>query len=88
VLEAIADAVAGRAEVYLDGGVRRGTDVLIALALGASGVFVGRPYLYALATAGEPGVGRALEIMSAEITNAMTLLGVRSTAELTRAHVL
>jgi isopentenyl diphosphate isomerase/L-lactate dehydrogenase-like FMN-dependent dehydrogenase len=88
VLEEIVDAVAGRAEVYLDGGVRRGTDVLIALALGARGVFIGRPYLYALAAAGQPGVTRALEIMAAEISNAMTLLGVRSPAELTRAYVL
>jgi 4-hydroxymandelate oxidase len=88
VLEGIVDAVAGRAQVYLDGGVRRGTDVLIALALGAQGVFIGRPYLYALAAAGQQGVTRALEIVSAEISNAMTLLGVRSPAELTRAHVL
>jgi (S)-2-hydroxy-acid oxidase len=88
VLEEIVDSVAGRGEVYLDGGVRRGTDVLIALALGARGVFIGRPYLYALAAAGEAGVARALEIMTAEIVNAMALLGVRSVTELTRAHVL
>jgi isopentenyl diphosphate isomerase/L-lactate dehydrogenase-like FMN-dependent dehydrogenase len=88
VLEEIVDAVAGRGEVYLDGGVRRGTDVLIALALGARGVFIGRPYLYALAAAGEAGVARALEIMTAEIVNAMALLGVRSVTELTRAHVM
>jgi isopentenyl diphosphate isomerase/L-lactate dehydrogenase-like FMN-dependent dehydrogenase len=88
VLEDVVAAVNGGAEVFLDGGVRRGTDVLIALALGARGVFIGRPYLYALATAGEAGVARALEIMTAEIFNAMSLLGVRSVSELTRAHVL
>ncbi|MGH2788050.1 MAG: alpha-hydroxy acid oxidase [Actinomycetota bacterium] len=88
VLEEIVEAVESRAEVYLDGGVRRGTDVMIALALGATAVFVGRPYLYALAAGGEAGVARALEIMSAEIANAMALLGVRSMAELSRAHVI
>jgi (S)-2-hydroxy-acid oxidase len=88
VLEEIVDAVEGRAEVYLDGGVRRGTDVMIALALGATAVFIGRPYLYALAAAGEAGVARALEIVAAEVTNAMTLLGVRSVADVTRAHVI
>jgi branched-chain amino acid transport system permease protein len=61
---------------------------VIALALGARGVFIGRPYLYALAAGGEAGVARALEIMTAEIFNAMSLLGVRSVSELTRAHVL
>jgi (S)-2-hydroxy-acid oxidase len=86
VLEEIVQ-VAGGCEVYLDGGVRRGTDVVIALALGAQGVFVGRPLLYALATAGEEGVSRALELMGAEIANAMTLLGVTSVDEITPAHI-
>ena len=79
VLAPIVDAVDGRAEVYLDGGVRRrrGTDVVTALALGARAVFVGRPFLYALAAAGEAGVARAVEILRAETTTAMALLGVR-----------
>jgi isopentenyl diphosphate isomerase/L-lactate dehydrogenase-like FMN-dependent dehydrogenase len=65
----------GRAEVYVDGGIRRGTDVAIALAPGARGVFVGRPYLYALAAEGEAGVVSALQILEAELHVAMTLLG-------------
>jgi isopentenyl diphosphate isomerase/L-lactate dehydrogenase-like FMN-dependent dehydrogenase len=73
--------------VYLDGGVRRATDVLTALALGARAVFVGRPYLYALAAGGEAGVARALEIMRVELETAMALLGVRRPDEVTRAHV-
>ena len=59
VLEEIVGAVAGRAEVYLDGGVRRGIDVVTALALGARAVFLGRPILYALAADGEAGVSRS-----------------------------
>jgi len=59
VLEEVVTAVGGRLEVYLDGGVRRGGDVVITLALGARGVFIGRPYLYALAAGGEDGVRRA-----------------------------
>ena len=86
VLEEIVQA-AGECEVFLDGGVRRGIDVVTALALGAKGVFVGRPLLYALAAGGEEGVGRALELLRAEIENAMTLLGVTRVDEITRAHV-
>ncbi len=59
---------------------------MVALALGAKAVFMGRPYLYALAAGGEAGVARCLELLSAEIENAMALLGVRSTDEITRAH--
>lgn len=87
VLQEVTDAVAGSVEVYLDGGVRRATDVLTALALGARAVFVGRPYLYALAAGGEAGVARALEIMRVELETAMALLGVRRPDEVTRAHV-
>ena len=87
VLEEIVQAAGGECEVYLDGGVRRGTDVVTALALGAQGVFIGRPLLYALAAAGEEGVSRALELMRAEIANAMTLLGATRVDEITRAHV-
>src|SRR5205814_615088 len=69
VLEEVVTAVGGLLEVYLDGGVRRGGDVVIALALGARGVFIGRPYLYALAAGGEDGVRRALELLSVEMRN-------------------
>jgi isopentenyl diphosphate isomerase/L-lactate dehydrogenase-like FMN-dependent dehydrogenase len=86
-LEPIADAVAGRAEVYMDGGVRRGTDVVTALGLGATAVFAGRPILYALACAGEAGVAHALRILREETELALALLGVVRPAEVTRAHV-
>jgi 4-hydroxymandelate oxidase len=75
VLEEIVDAVAGRAEVLMDGGVRRGTDVLKALALGARAVCIGRPYLWALAAAGEAGVNDVLRILRDELTLAMALSG-------------
>ena len=89
-LEALPDvveAVDGRAEVYLDGGVRRGTDVLTALALGARAVLVGRPALYGLAFGGSKGVEQVLGILREEIENGLALLGCRSPEEVTRAHV-
>ena len=87
VLGEIVDAVDGRAEVYLDGGIRRGPDVAIALAMGARAVFTARPFLYALACAGEAGVARALAILREEIERTFALLGVRTPAELGPAHV-
>jgi len=87
VLEACVQAVAGRAEVYVDGGIRRGTDVLAALALGADAVFAGRPWLYALAAGGEAGVVEAAQVLRAEVENAMALLGAPTVAAITRTHV-
>jgi 4-hydroxymandelate oxidase len=87
VLEEVIQAVAGRAEVYLDGGVRRGPEVAIALALGAQAVFTARPFLYALAASGEAGVARALAILREEILRTLALTGVASVRELTRDHV-
>lgn len=83
-LPAIADAVRGDAEIVLDGGVRRGSDVVKALALGANAVALGRAYLWGLAAGGETGVVRALQIMEAELVRTMALLGRRRIAELTR----
>ena len=74
-LPEIVAAVAGRCEVYLDGGVRRGTDVLKALALGARAVLVGRPILWGLAVAGEQGVTHVLEILRSELERSMALAG-------------
>ncbi len=85
VLEEVVDAVAGGAEVYVDGGVRRGTDVLAARALGATAAFMGRPVLYALAAGGEEGVAEALGVLRAELENAMALLGTPTVADVTRA---
>jgi 4-hydroxymandelate oxidase len=86
-LEEVVGAVGGGAEIWVDGGIRRGLDVVTAVALGARGVLVGRPILWALATAGQAGVERALELLRTETVIAMTLLGARTPAELTRAHV-
>ncbi|MFI5262496.1 MAG: alpha-hydroxy acid oxidase, partial [Candidatus Limnocylindrales bacterium] len=86
-LEGVVEAVAGQAEVYLDGGVRRGTDVVTALALGARAVLIGRPYVFALAAGGESGVARCLEILDREVRLAMALLGAPTVAELTRDRV-
>ena len=77
VLPEIAEAVGGRAEVLLDGGIRRGSDVLKAIALGARAVMAGRPYLYGLAVEGEAGVARALGILKSELDRAMALVGAR-----------
>jgi 4-hydroxymandelate oxidase len=82
-LPAIAEAVAGRVPLLLDGGVRRGTDVIKALALGASAVLVGRPVLWALAVDGEAGVRHALKLLLDEIDLALALSGASTPAELT-----
>jgi isopentenyl diphosphate isomerase/L-lactate dehydrogenase-like FMN-dependent dehydrogenase len=74
----VVESAAGRVEVYLDGGVRRGTDVIKALALGARAVLVGRPVLWGLAAGGQAGVRRALEMLRAELELAMTLAGCPS----------
>jgi 4-hydroxymandelate oxidase len=86
-LEPIVDAVAGRTEVWVDGGIRRGLDVVTALALGARGVLVGRPMFWALAAGGQAGVERALAILRTETTLALTLLGAATPGDLGRAHV-
>ncbi|HEV3231172.1 MAG TPA: alpha-hydroxy acid oxidase [Candidatus Dormibacteraeota bacterium] len=82
-LPEVVEAVAGAAPVLLDGGVRRGTDVLKALCLGAAAVMFGRPYLWALAVGGEAGVELLLARMRAEIATSMALLGARRVADLT-----
>ncbi|MEO5705928.1 MAG: alpha-hydroxy acid oxidase [Alteraurantiacibacter sp.] len=83
-LDEIVQAVGDRIEVILDGGVRRGSHVLKALALGAKAVSGGRLYLYALAAAGEPGVDRAVGLLAAEIERGMKLMGVTRVDQLTR----
>ena len=69
--------------VMLDGGIRRGTDVIKALALGARFVFVGRPLLYAAVAGGEAGVQRALTLLKDEVNRDLALLGIRSISEIT-----
>ncbi len=86
-LPEIVDAVGDRVEVLLDGGIRRGTDVLKALALGARACMIGRPYLYGLSTAGEAGVSRALDIFRNELTRDLALLGCQTPAQVSRQHL-
>jgi 4-hydroxymandelate oxidase len=86
-LPEIADAVQGRLEVLMDGGIRRGTDVLKALALGARAVFIGRPYLWGLAADGEAGVSRVLGLLRSELELAMALSGRPAVASIDRTLV-
>ena len=86
-LPEVVEAVAGQVEVYLDGGIRRGTDVAKTLALGARAVLAGRGPMFGLAAAGEDGVRHVLELLRDELTLALCLLGCTSPEELTRAHV-
>jgi 4-hydroxymandelate oxidase len=86
-LPAIADAVGGEVEVWMDGGVRSGTDVLKALALGARLVLVGRPIVWGLATGGEAGLTAVLTALRDELAIALALVGCRTAAEATRALV-
>ncbi|MEO0650831.1 MAG: alpha-hydroxy acid oxidase, partial [Planctomycetota bacterium] len=86
-LPEVVDAVRGRVPVLFDSGVRRGVDALMALALGADAVLVGRPWVYGLSAFGAPGVARTFEILQAELETAMRLVGAPTLAHLTRAHV-
>ena len=87
-LPAIVERIGERAEVYLDGGVRRGTDVITALCLGARGVFIGRPFLYGLICEGESGVRSVLEIFREEIKRNLILMGCPSVASLDRSWLI
>ncbi|MGH7185767.1 MAG: alpha-hydroxy-acid oxidizing protein, partial [Pseudomonadota bacterium] len=82
VLPEIATAVGGSIEVLLDGGIRRGGDIVKALALGASGVLLGRAYAYGLAAAGGAGVQRIIEILATEVDITLALMGIASVDEL------
>ena len=86
-LPEIADAVGDRAEVFLDGGVRRGTDVVKALALGAKACLIGRPWLWGAASGGADGVERILELLHDEIDRALALVGRPSAADIDRGAV-
>ncbi|MFC4031824.1 alpha-hydroxy acid oxidase [Streptomyces polygonati] len=87
-LPAVVAAVGDRLPVLLDGGVRSGSDVVIALALGATAVGVGRPVLWGLAAEGEAGVARVLEQLRAEVAHVLTLCGARDSGDLTRDQVV
>jgi 4-hydroxymandelate oxidase len=87
VLPEIVEAVAGRIPVLVDSGFRRGSDIVKALAIGAQGVCIGRPYLWGLGAFGQAGVERVLEILRAETRSAMAQLGAPSLKDLTPAMV-
>lgn len=87
-LPEVVDAVGDKAEVYVDGGIRRGTDVVKAIAFGARAVMIGRPVLWGLAVDGETGVYNVLELLRVELDLAMGLTGVRNPSEITRDLVV
>jgi isopentenyl diphosphate isomerase/L-lactate dehydrogenase-like FMN-dependent dehydrogenase len=86
-LPEVVAAVKGQAEVWMDGGIRRGSDIVKALCLGARAVLCGRAYAYALAAAGEAGVSRALELLRADVERTVRLLGCPSVSALDRSYV-
>ena len=86
-LPEVLDAVQGRIEVLMDGGIRRGTDIAKALCMGARAVLCGRAYAYGLAAAGEAGVDRAIEILRVDLERTLRLLGCPSVTELDRSYV-
>ena len=87
VLPEVVTAVGDRIEVLLDGGIRRGSDIVKALCLGARAVMAGRAYAYGLGAAGGAGVSRAIEIMRADLVRTLKLLGCASVAELGETYV-
>jgi L-lactate dehydrogenase (cytochrome)/(S)-mandelate dehydrogenase len=87
-LPAIVEAVGHRAEVLFDGGIRRGTDVIKALALGARAVLIGRPQIYGLIVGGQQGVSDVLEILRSELDRALVLMGVQNVRELDRTCLI
>ncbi|MFZ0143144.1 MAG: alpha-hydroxy acid oxidase, partial [Candidatus Sulfotelmatobacter sp.] len=86
-LPEVVDAVKGQIEVFMDGGVRRGADIVKAICMGARAVLCGRAYAYGLAAAGEAGVDRAIEILRTDLERTLRLLGCASVAELDRSYV-
>ena len=84
----IVDEVGGECEVICDGGIRRGTHVLKALARGATACSMGRPYLYGLAAGGQAGVSKAVELLRAEIIRGMGLIGCRKISEISEKHII
>jgi L-lactate dehydrogenase (cytochrome) len=86
-LPEVVAAVHGQTEILMDGGIRRGADIVKALCLGARAVLCGRAYAYGLAAAGEPGVNRAIEILRADVDRTLRLLGCPSVSDLDRSYI-
>ncbi|MEJ2041857.1 MAG: alpha-hydroxy acid oxidase [Reinekea sp.] len=87
-LKGIADAVGDQIEIHMDGGIRSGQDVLKAIAMGAKGTYIGRPFLYGLGAQGEAGVTKALEIIHNELDLTMAFCGERKLTQINRSHLL
>ncbi len=87
-VSSIAEAVGGKLEIIVDGGVRRGADIVKAIALGATACSIGRPYLYGLAARGEAGVAKAIAILRDELVRTMMLLGARDVASIANKHIV
>jgi L-lactate dehydrogenase (cytochrome) len=87
VLPEVVKAVNGQIEVLMDGGVRRGGDIIKAICMGARAVLIGRAYAYGMAAAGEPGINRAIAILRADLERTMKLLGCASISELDQSYV-
>ena len=88
ILPEVVDAVGAQIPVLVDGGFRRGSDIYKALAIGARAVGIGRPYIYGLASFGEEGVVKVIDMLRAELTLNMRQFGTPSVAQITRASVL
>jgi L-lactate dehydrogenase (cytochrome) len=88
MLPSIARAVGDKTEVYMDGGIRSGQDVLKALAMGAKGTFIGRSYIYGLGAMGEAGVKTALEVIQKEMDITLALIGEQDVKKVTRSNLL
>ena len=84
----IRDKIGDQLELIVDGGIRRGTHIIKALASGANACSIGRPYLYGLAAGGQKGVDRAMNILTSELHRSMTLLGVSCVSELSEKHLI
>jgi L-lactate dehydrogenase (cytochrome) len=83
----VADEVGGRVEIICDGGVRRGSDIVKAVALGATACMAGRAYLYALAAGGEEGVDKVLDLLADDVRRTMALIGVARISDLSSDYV-
>jgi pre-mycofactocin synthase len=88
ISEAVAQASAGQVDVVMDGGIRRGSDVVKAMALGAKAVLIGRAYLWGLAANGQAGVENVIDVLNGGVDSALRGLGLASTSELTPEHLL
>jgi L-lactate dehydrogenase (cytochrome) len=87
VLPEVVQAVSGRTEILLDGGIRRGSDVVKALCMGARAVLIGRAYAYGLGAGGQTGVTRAIDILRADVIRTMKLLGCGAIKELDGSYI-